>query len=184
MRKALAIVLVLTALESARAMAGLCSSRDGQKYCTCDFNQMCTSAENSCACVGDLGRPQTAVPIPPPPRSSQPSAARVPEPSRREPIPASPAPATSAVTDDDERTPAEYINLAQTAITSGRLAAAIDFIDKGQTRLLDRSVALNKTFDPITDEPIKQLTAAKQALTSKNREAAAKSLDAALAAMR
>jgi hypothetical protein len=108
----------------------------------------------------------------------------MPDPPRREPAPPTPAPAASGLTDNDERTPAEYIQLAQTAIATGRLGAAVEFIDKGQTRLLDRSVALNRTFDPITDDAIKQLSAAKQALQTKNRELAVKLLDAALATMR
>jgi hypothetical protein len=94
-----------------------------------------------------------------------------------------PPPGAAGNVDNDERAPTEYVQLAKTAIAAGRLAAAIELIDKGQTRLLDRSVALNKTFDPITDESIKQLSLAKQALLSKNRERAEKSLDAALAAM-
>jgi hypothetical protein len=132
--------------------------------------------------------------IPPPPRSSQQSATRVPDLPRREtapsapaPLPApapAPAPAPPAIGDNDERTPAEYVQFAKAAIAAGRLGAAIDFIDKGQTRLLDRSVGLNKTFDPITDESIRQLAAAKQALVTRNRDHAVKSLDAALAAMR
>jgi hypothetical protein len=102
---------------------------------------------------------------------------------RRESAPTTPAPAAPTTINNDERTPAEYVQLAKTAITAGRLAAAIEFIEKGQTRLLDRSVALDKTFDPINDESIKQLSVAKQALLTKNRERAAESLDAALAAM-
>jgi hypothetical protein len=174
----------MTMFESGRAMAGMCSSRDGQKYCSCEFNQMCTSNETSCACVRDSNQPQLPVLTPPPPRSSQQSATRVPDLSRREPAANTPAPAAPGLTDNDERTPAEYVQLAQAAIAAGRLGAAIDFIDKGQTRLLDRSVALNRTFDPIADDSIKQLSAAKQALQTKNREGAVKSLDAALAAMR
>jgi hypothetical protein len=184
MRRLLAIVLLMTTFESSRAAAAMCSSRDGQKYCSCEFNQMCTSNENSCSCVRDSDQPQMPVLVVPPPRSSQQSATRVPDLPRRETAPSTPAPAPPPITDNDERTPAEYVQLAKTAIAAGRLGAAIEFIDKGQTRLLDRSVALNKTFDPITDESIKQLTAAKQALVTKNREHAVKSLDAALAAMR
>jgi hypothetical protein len=184
MRRTLAIVLLMTTFESGRAVAGMCSSRDGQKYCSCDFNQMCTSSETSCACMRDSNQPQMPVLTPPPPRSSQQSATRVPDLQRREPAPpATPAPPPPAITDNGERTPAEYVQLAKIAIADGRLGAAIEFIDKGQTRLLDRSVVLNRTFDPITDEPIKQLAAAKQSLVSRNRDHAVKSLDAALAAM-
>ena len=187
MRKSLTIVLLLSVFESSRAMAGMCSSRDGQKYCSCEFNQMCTSSENSCACVRDSNQTQMPVLIPQPPRTSQQSVTRLPDAPRHEPAPViqpPPSAPTPATIDSDERTPAEYVRLAQSAIAAGRLGAAIEYIDKGQTRLLDRSVALNRTYDPITDEPIKQLSAAKQALEAKNRERAVKSLEAALAAMR
>jgi hypothetical protein len=185
MRRAFAIVLLMTIFESCRAIAGTCSSRDGQKYCTCEYNQRCISSENSCACTRSADEPQTPFLALPQPRPSQPPVIRIPNPLRREPAPAMPAPPPGAAgnVDNDERAPTEYVQLAKTAIAAGRLAAAIELIDKGQTRLLDRSVALNKTFDPITDESIKQLSLAKQALLSKNRERAEKSLDAALAAM-
>jgi hypothetical protein len=171
----------MTMFESGRAIAITCSSRDAQEYCSCEYNQQCTSSENSCACMRSANEPQGRVLTPPPPRSSQPLV--MPKLPRRESAPTTPAPAAPAIIDNDERTPAEYIQLAKAAITAGKLGAAIEFIDKGQTRLLDRSVALDKTFDPISDESIKQLSVAKQALLIKNRERAVKSLDAALAAM-
>jgi hypothetical protein len=183
-RRVFAIVLLITMFESYRAIAGMCSSRDGQKYCTCEYNQVCTSSDNSCACTGGSVEPKTPVLAPPLPRPSQLPVIRIPSLIRREPAPATPAPAAPGDVDNDERAPTEYVQLAKTAIAAGRLGAAIELIDKGQTRLLDRSVALNKTFDPITDESIKQLSLAKQALLSKNRERAEKSLDAALAAMK
>jgi hypothetical protein len=182
MRRSFAILLLMTMFESVPAAAITCSSRDDQKYCSCEYNQACTSSENSCACIRSANEPQAPALVPPPPRSSQPLV--MPKLPRRESAPTMPAPAAPATIDNDERTPAEYIRLAKTAITAGKLGAAIEFIDKGQTRLLDRSIALDKTFDPISDESIKQLSVAKQALLTKNRERAVKSLDAALAAMR
>jgi hypothetical protein len=184
MRRSFALVLMMTVFESARAYAITCSSRDGQKYCLCEYNQQCTSSEHSCVCTRSADEPQTPLLTAPPPRPSQPPIIRTPDVPRREPASATPAPAAPAVVADDARAPAEYVQLAKSAIAAGRLGAAIEFIDKGQTRLLDRSVALNKTFDPITDDSIKQLSAAKQALLNQNRERAVKSLDAALAAMR
>jgi hypothetical protein len=186
MRRAFAIVLLMTMCENYLAFASTCTSRDGQKYCTCEYNQECTSSENSCACTRGALESQTPVLVPPPARSSPYPAIRLPSLPRREPAPTTPVPPPAAApnnVDNDERAPTEYVQLAKTAIAAGRLGAAIELIDKGQTRLLDRSVALNKTFDPITDESIKQLSLAKQALLSKNRERAEKSLDAALAAM-
>jgi hypothetical protein len=184
MRRSFAIVLLMTMIESGRAIAITCSSRDGQKYCSCEYDQGCTSSDNSCACIRSADEPQAPALVPPPPRSLQPPVIRMPNLPRREPAPTMPAPAAPATIDNDERTPVEYIQLAKAAITAGKLGAAIEFIDKGQTRLLDRSVALDKTFDPISDESIKQLSGAKQALLTKNRDRAVKSLDAALAAMR
>src|SRR5271167_4602898 len=137
MRRSLAIVLLIATFETGGAMADMCSSRDGQKYCSCEFNQTCTSNENSCACIRDADQPQLPVLNPPPPRSSQQSPTRMPDLPRRETAPTAPGPAAPALTDNDERTPAEYVQLAQTAIAAGRLGAAIEFIDKGQTRLLD-----------------------------------------------
>jgi len=186
MRRAFAIVLLMTMFESCLAIASTCTSRDGQKYCTCEYNQQCTSSENACACTIGAFESQTPVLAPPPPRSSPYPVIPLPNLPRREPAPTPPIspPAAPTNVDNDERAPTEYVQLAKTAIAAGRLGAAIELIDKGQTRLLDRSVALNKTFDPITDESIKQLSLAKQALLSKNRERAEKSLDAAIAAMR
>src|SRR3954452_3350126 len=168
MRRSLVLVLLIAMFESGRAIAATCSSLDGQKYCSCEYNQQCTSSGNSCACARSVDEPQTPVLISPPPGSLRQPAIR-PQASRREPALTSPAPVSPALVDDGERTPAEYVQLAKAAITGGRLGAAIDLIDKGQTRLLDRSVTLNKTFDPIPDEPIKQLSMAKQALLAKNR---------------
>jgi hypothetical protein len=186
MRRVFAIVLLVTMFESCRAIAGTCSSLDGQKYCTCEYNQQCASSDNSCTCTGGAVEPRTPILIPLPPRSSQYPVIHSPNLTRGAPAPIipAPAPAAPAIIDNDQRTAAEYVRLARTAITAGRLNAAIEFIDKGETRLLDRSVALNKTFDPITDESIKQLLAAKQALLTMNRERAISSLNAALAAMK
>jgi hypothetical protein len=196
MRRSFAFLLLMVMFGNGRADASMCSSRDGQKYCTCEYNQTCTSSENSCACVRGGGELQTPALVPPPPSTHLPVIRDTP---RREPAhstpapppapalppsPAAQAPAAPAPIDNDERTPAEYVHLAQAAVAAGRVGAAIEFIDKGQTRLLDRSVALNKTFDPISDEPIKQLSLAKQALLAKNRDRATKSLDAALASMK
>jgi hypothetical protein len=183
MRRSLATVLLMTMFEGGRAIAGMCSSRDGQKYCSCEYNQECTSSENSCACIRDGSASQSSG-LTPPPVSLRPPVIRMPSSPQREPALTIPAPPAPAVADSDERSPSEYVRLSKTAIAAGRYGAAIQFIDKGQTRLLDRSVALNRTFDPISDESIKQLSMAKEALLAKNRERALKSLDAALAAMR
>ncbi len=184
MRRSLIIFLLMTMLEGGHALAGMCSSRDGKRYCSCEFNQTCTSNETSCACMLDRDRPPASILNPLPPRSPQQPAIRTPDlQPRHEIVPAPVIPAAPKGTENNERTPAEYIDLAKSAIEAGRLAAAIDFIEKGQTRLLDRSVALNRTFDPITDEPVKQLAAAKQALQNKNRDNALKALDVAAAAL-
>ena len=112
MRRSLAIVLLIATFETGGAMADMCSSRDGQKYCSCEFNQTCTSNENSCACIRDADQPQLPVLNPPPPRSSQQSPTRMPDLPRRETAPTAPGPAAPALTDNDERTPAEYVQPA------------------------------------------------------------------------
>jgi hypothetical protein len=85
---------------------------------------------------------------------------------------------------EDGRTARDYVQLAQAAITKGKIADAVELIEKGQTRLLDRSVTLNRTFDPITDESIQNLSAARRALLIKDRAAALGALDSALAAIK
>jgi hypothetical protein len=196
MRRTIAIPLLMMMLGTAPAIASTCSSRDGQKYCTCEYNQICTDSETSCQCVRGGGEPQAPVSLPTPrvatplPMTRMPMTPRQDAPAPPRPEPATvqrqepPAPKPAELTDGDERTPAEYVKMAETAIAAGRYGAAIDFIDKGQTRLLDRSVALNKTFDPIEDESIRQLSIAKQALNARNRQDAVKSLNAALAVMK
>ncbi len=85
---------------------------------------------------------------------------------------------------EDERTAREYVQLAQTAIAKGKVADAVELIEKGQTRLLDRSVELDRTFDPITDKSIQDLSAAKRALLTKDPAAALRALNSALAAIK
>ena len=85
---------------------------------------------------------------------------------------------------EEGRTARDYVQLAQTAITKGKIADAVELIEKGQTRLLDRSVSLDRTVDPVTDESIQTLSAAKRALQTKDRAAALRALDSALAAIK
>nr|WP_294513146.1 hypothetical protein [uncultured Rhodopila sp.] len=221
--------------------ADTCSSLDGQKYCSCEYNQRCSSTANSCNCAAfESGTPapvlqsrppQTRENVPPPARhplhelsvhhdarSAPPvDASRAAErpsqdlPIGRDPMPppvdggrsgkrpgqeVAPAsevqlqpPRSQAGADTkppaaDGRTARDYVQLAQAAIAQGRIHDALDLIERGQTRLLDRAVDLNKTFDPITDEPIAKLSAARQALVAKDRATALAALESVLAAMK
>jgi hypothetical protein len=184
----------------------MCSSLDGKKYCSCDYNQRCSSTENSCNCT--LFDSQTSVPVlRPQPRKdlhheSEPSSGQRPSQelsTHRDSKPAAPIdenqkgehPSQEITNSLDSKPPAEeartasdYLHLARTAITKGKISDAVELIEKGQTRLLDRSVDMGRTFDSITDEPIQNLSAAKRALSAKDREAALRALDSALAAIK
>jgi hypothetical protein len=212
----------------------MCSSLDGQKYCSCEYNQRCSSAENSCNCAlyesqapapvlrsqppknldhnsepPSGHRPQQELSIhhdPSPPVDDNRTGERPPheltigrDPKSLPPVDDNRTDAPSGVgfqpprseIGPDPKPPAEdrgtardYVQLAQTAISKGKIADAVELIEKGQTRLLDRSVTLNRTFDPITDESIQNLSAAKRALLIKDRAAALRALDSALAAIK
>lgn len=220
----------------------MCSSLDGQKYCSCEYNQRCSSTERACSCSLYESRPPVPViqsrPAKTLDQGSEPSPNRRPLqelPNRHElkssvpvddnrsdgrpaqetihdPIPPAPAddsrsarrpvqeliqagglpfqmPRQQTGVDtklpaDDRRSATDFVKLAQTAIIQGRIHDALDLIERGQTRLLDRSVALNQTFDPIKDAPIERLSVARQALVDRDRAAALGALGSALAEMR
>jgi hypothetical protein len=230
------VAAVLSIFGNISIAANMCSSLDGQKYCSCEYNQRCSSTENSCNCT--IYDSQTPVPVlrSQPPKNldheSEPSLGHRPlqelsihhdpKPSppvddnrkserppqeltiSHDPKPLPPVddgrtgapggmrfqPPRSEIGPDpkpsaeDGRTARDYVQLAQTAITKGKIADAVELIEKGQTRLLDRSVILDRTFDPITDESIQNLSAAKRALLTKDRPAALGALDSALAAIK
>jgi hypothetical protein len=186
--------------------ANMCSSLDGQKYCSREYNQRCSSTENYCNCtLFDSQTPVTVLRSQPPKNldhESEPSSGHRPLQElsiHRDPKPSSHVdddrkdehpPQEITISHDlkplaeEERTAGDYVQLARTAITKGKIADAVELIEKGQTRLLDRSVDLDRTFDPITDESIQNLSAAKRALLTKDRAAALRLLDSALAAIK
>jgi hypothetical protein len=195
--------------DNVSTAANICSSLDGQKYCSCEYNQRCNSTENSCNCA--FYDPQAPAPVlrsQPPENPDHGTPASSAHGQRQEPTinhdlkplapvddsrPGAPegarleaprSPIKPAPKSEDARTARDYVQLAQTAITKGNAAEAVELIEKGQTRLLDRSVDLNRTFDPITDEPVQSLSAAKRALLSRDRVGALRALDAALTAMK
>jgi hypothetical protein len=190
MNRPIAVVLILMSV-SGESAAVTCSSLDGQKYCSCSYNQECLSKASDCECgaVTESPRPprQASPSLSLPMNHEEPAANTVSQrstqkpvqtsrPSQDEAIKASP----SIASDDDIRSARDYVQLAKAEIGKGRTQEAIELIDKGQTRLLDRSVVLNHTFDPITDESIKYLTGAKRSLLASDRVKALEFLDSAL----
>ncbi len=202
----MSVTAVLSIFGNTSIAANMCSSLDGQKYCSCQYNQRCSSTENSCNCT--LDDSQTPIPVlrsQPPKNSdheSEPSSGHRPLQElsiHHDPKPSPPVddnrkgerPPQEITTSHDPkplpeegRTARDYVQLAQTAITKGKIADAVELIEKGQTRLLDRSVNLDRTVDPVTDESIQNLSAANRALQTKDRAAALRALDSALAAIK
>jgi hypothetical protein len=84
--------------------------------------------------------------------------------------------------DPSNATAMEFITAAQASIKAGRLQAAIELIEQAQTRLLDRSVALFRTSDPINDPVILSLAQAKQALAAHDYKTGVELLDKAITA--
>jgi hypothetical protein len=200
------VTAVLSIFGNISIAANMCSSLDGQKYCSCQYNQRCSSTENSCNCT--LYDSQTPIPVlrSQPPKNldheSEPSSGHRPLQElsiHHDPKPSPPVddnrkgerPPQEITTSHDPkplpeegRTARDFVQLAQTAITKGKIADAVELIEKGQTRLLDRSVNLDRTVDPVTDESIQNLSAANRALQTKDRAAALRELDSALAAIK
>lgn len=102
---------------------------------------------------------------------------------RREPLRSEPSQHTRQAIDPRTATAQDFLRQAQAALGAGRRNEAINMIDQAQTRLLHRSVNLNKTMDQIVDDNVTQLTKAKQMLRSGNLKGAETSIEIVLIAL-
>jgi hypothetical protein len=59
--QAIVVATVMWVLSHYANAGGMCSSRDGTQYCTCEYDKRCVSSENGCNCVAGEARP-----LPPP----------------------------------------------------------------------------------------------------------------------
>ena len=67
--------------------------------------------------------------------------------------------------------PSDYLRFAQDALAAGRPLDAQEALEMAQTRLLDRSVPLGRTRNPIVDVSVEQIGQARRALAAHDRPA-------------
>ena len=90
------------------------------------------------------------------------------------------APALPVPPVDENASAEEWLHAARSAIARGRTGEAQEAMERAQTRLLDRSVALFKTDRPSTHPAIPLISQASQALAAGDRAAAMQYLAQAL----
>jgi hypothetical protein len=151
---------------------GMCSSLDGTRYCTCEYDKKCVSSENSCDCMPYSNSPPSIRPAPKDLSRGRPLTVP-PQSIVVQPKPPPPV---------DHETPHDYVRLAEVAILGGDVDNATVLIEKARTGLLDRSAATNKS-DPVSSQIIKELSTAKQLLSAKDYAGSLHSLDTALASI-
>ena len=83
----------------------------------------------------------------------------------------------------DNKTPREYVQLAETAIRGADVDNAIALIDKARMRLLDQSAASNG-FEPAIYKIIRELSTAKRLLSTEDYTGSLRSLDTALESLK
>lgn len=110
--------------------------------------------------------PPVAPPAPPP--ASKPVAPKPLAPRSAISRPERPAEPPAPALDPETAGVTDFITAALVALKAGRTKVAMEMIEQAQTRLLDRSVELNKTFDPIEDSQVTLLTLAKQAMAARD----------------
>jgi hypothetical protein len=175
------VATVMSVLSQYANAGGMCSSRDGTQYCTCEYDKRCVSSENGCNCV--TGEPRV---LPPPiPRNfgqGRPApAVSPPNQTNTAQQPSPPAP-PKPVPPVDNKTPREYVQLAETAILGADVDNAIALIDKARMRLLDQSAASNDS-DTVMYKTIRELSTAKRLLSTKDYTGSLRSLDTALGSL-
>ena len=82
----------------------------------------------------------------------------------------------------DDKTPREYVQLAETANLGADVNNAISLIDKARMRLLDRSAASNGS-DPAIYKTIDELSTAKRLLSTEDYTGSLRVLDTALGSL-
>jgi hypothetical protein len=150
--QALASLAVMMSISNVAYGANMCSSLDGAKYCSCEYNQKCIDTENSCSCIN---LDQTVLP------------------SQHRSLTDNKV--TPPVT--NQSVTGKYVNLVQAAIAQGKVKHAVELIEKAQIQLLDENVAAGNTSE-IRNKLIIDLTTAKRALIAHDVSKAKELLDA------
>ena len=82
--QAVVVATVMSVLSHYANAGGMCSSRNGTQYCTCEYDKRCVSSENGCNCVTggprvlppptprNFGQGRPAPPVSPPNQTSMP----------------------------------------------------------------------------------------------------------------
>jgi len=179
--QAVVVATVMSVLSHYANAGGMCSSRNGTQYCTCEYDKRCVSSENGCNCVTggprvlppptprNFGQGRPAPPVSPPNQTSMP----------KPPTPTPP----KLVPPVDNKTPREYVQLAETAVLGADVDNAIALIDKARMRLLDQSAASNGS-DPAMYKTIRELSTAKRLLSTEDYTGSLRSLDTALESLK
>lgn len=76
--------------------------------------------------------------------------------------------------------PSDYLRAAAGALAVGQLGEAEEALEMAQTRMLDRSVPLFQTNNPINSPVIQQINQARQALAAHDRETCMRYIEDAL----
>jgi hypothetical protein len=191
--QAIVVATVMSVFSHYANAGGMCSSRDGTQYCTCEYDKRCVSSENGCNCVAgqsrplppptprNLGQGRPAPPVSPPNQTNtaqQPSPPVLPPNQTSMAKPPTPAPSKS-VPPVDNKTPREYVQLAETAILGADVDNAIALIDKARMRLLDQAAASNDSEQAMY-KTIRELSTAKRLLSAEDYAGSLRSLDTVL----
>ena len=77
--------------------------------------------------------------------------------------------------------PSDELRAAEGALAAGRTGEVEEALERAQTRMLDRSVALGRTNDPSDNPTVGQITEARQALAAGDRAGCLQWIQTALA---
>lgn len=77
--------------------------------------------------------------------------------------------------------PSDELRAAQGALAAGRTGEVEEALERAQTRMLDRSVALGQTNDPSDNPTVGQISQARQALAAHDRAVCLQLIQAAIA---
>ncbi len=81
----------------------------------------------------------------------------------------------------DDTKPSDALRVAQGALAAGRTGEAQEALERAQTRMLDRSVALGQTNTPSDNPTVAQISQALQALAAHDRATCMQAIQSALA---
>ena len=77
--------------------------------------------------------------------------------------------------------PSDELRAAEGALAAGRTGEVEEALERAQTRMLDRSVALGRTNDPSDNPTVGQISQARQALAAGDRAGCLQLIQAAVA---